>query len=104
MIGLGVGMIVRHSAGAISGLLMWSFVVENLFAPALPDGVVHFLPFSAGYRLLDAGPNFKAPVAIADELARPAVRPHLRRLRPAQPGHRHRPALPAGHQLTLAPI
>lgn len=71
VIGLGVGMIVRHSAGAISGLLMWSFVVESLFAPALPDGVLHFLPFSAGYRLLDAGPNFEPPVQIADQLARP---------------------------------
>ncbi len=71
VIGLGVGMITRHSAGAISGLLMWSFVVESLFAPALPDGLVHFLPFSAGYRLLDAGPNFKPPVSIAHELARP---------------------------------
>lgn len=71
MIGLGVGMIARHSAGAITGLLMWSFVIESLFAPALPEGVRHFLPFSAGYRLLDAGPSFKAPVAIAHELARP---------------------------------
>ena len=71
LIGLGVGMIARHSAGAITGLLMWSFVIESLFAPALPQGVRHFLPFSAGYRLLDAGPNFEAPVAIADHLARP---------------------------------
>lgn len=71
LIGLGVGMIVRHSAGAISGLLMWSFVVESLFAPALPDGVLHFLPFSAGYRLLDAGPNFEAPVVIEQLLTRP---------------------------------
>jgi len=70
VIGLGVGMIVRHSAGAISGLLMWSFVIESLFAPALPDGVVHALPFSAGYRLLDAGANFEPPVVIAHELAR----------------------------------
>lgn len=69
VIGLGVGMIVRHSAGAISGLLMWSFVIESLFAPALPDGVVHALPFSAGYRLLDAGANFEPPVVIANELA-----------------------------------
>jgi hypothetical protein len=71
VIGLGVGMIARHSAGAITGLLMWSFVIESLFAPALPDSVVHFLPFSAGYRLLAAGPSFKAPVVIAHELARP---------------------------------
>jgi ABC-2 type transport system permease protein len=71
LIGLGVGMIVRHSAGAISGLLMWSFVIESLFAPALPEGVRHFLPFSAGYRLLDAGPNFEPPVTIANQLARP---------------------------------
>lgn len=70
VIGLGVGMIVRHSAGAISGLLMWSFVIESLFVPALPDGVVHALPFSAGYRLLDAGANFEPPVVIANELAR----------------------------------
>jgi hypothetical protein len=71
LIGLGVGMIARHSAGAITGLLMWSFVVESLFAPAIPEGGRHFLPFSAGYRLLDAGPNFEAPVVIANQLARP---------------------------------
>ena len=72
VIGLGVGMIARHSAGAISGLLMWSFVVESLFAPVLPNGLVHFLPFSAGYRLLDAGSDFKAPVPILHEFPRPA--------------------------------
>ena len=71
LIGLGVGMIARHSAGAITGLLMWSFVIESLLAPALPDGVVHFLPFSAGYRLLAAGPDFDPPVTIVHELARP---------------------------------
>ncbi len=71
LIGLGVGMIARHTAGAITGLLLWSFVIESLFAPAIPESVRHFLPFSAGYRLLDAGPNFEAPVAIADLLTRP---------------------------------
>ncbi|HEX2576830.1 MAG TPA: ABC transporter permease subunit [Aquihabitans sp.] len=72
LIGLGIGMIVRHSAAAITGLLMWSFVVESLFAPLLPESALHLLPFSAGYRLLDAGPQFEAPVVIADMLARPA--------------------------------
>ena len=71
LIGLGVGMIVRHTAAAITGLLMWSFVVESLFAPMLPEGARHALPFSAGYRLLDAGPNFEPPVEIADQLVRP---------------------------------
>ena len=50
---------------------MWSFVIESLFAPALPQGVRHALPFSAGYRLLDAGPNFDPPVQIAHQLGRP---------------------------------
>lgn len=71
LIGLGAGMIIRHTAAAITGLLMWSFIVESLFAPILPEAVRHALPFSAGYRLLDAGPNFEPPVAIADQLARP---------------------------------
>lgn len=71
LIGLGVGMITRHSAAAITGLLMWSFVIESLFAPILPESVRHALPFSAGYRLLDAGPSFEAPVVITDQLARP---------------------------------
>ena len=34
--------------------------------------MLHLLPFSAGYRLLDAGPQFEAPVVIADPLGRPA--------------------------------
>lgn len=71
LLGLGVGMIVRHSAAAITGLLMWSFVIESLLAPALPDAVRHLLPFSAGYRLLDAGPSFEPPVVIEQVLARP---------------------------------
>lgn len=71
LIGLGVGMIVRHTAAAITGLLMWSFVVESLFAPILPEAGRYALPFSAGYRLLDAGPNFEPPVAIVHQLVRP---------------------------------
>ncbi len=52
VLGLGVGMIVGHSAGAISGLLVWSFGVENLVLAFAPPKVVHFLPFDAGFRLL----------------------------------------------------
>ncbi|CAN5136989.1 hypothetical protein BH20ACT3_BH20ACT3_12540 [soil metagenome] len=55
MLGLGVGRVVGHSAGAISGLLVWSFGVENLVLAFAPPKVVHFLPFDAGYRLLGIG-------------------------------------------------
>jgi ABC-2 type transport system permease protein len=50
--GLGVGMIVRHSSGAISALLMWGLVVENLLTFFLPEQVSRFLPFVAGNNLL----------------------------------------------------
>ena len=95
-------MIVRHSAGAISGLLMWSFVVESLFAPALPEGVLHFLPFSAGYRLLDAGPDFETPVVIANELARFNYALIFGGYAAHRPGRRHDAPVPAGHQLRSA--
>jgi len=52
VLGLGVGMIIRHSSGAISALLVWSLVVENLFTVFLPEQVSRFLPFVAGNNLL----------------------------------------------------
>lgn len=50
--GLGVGMIVRHSSGAISAVLVWGLVVENLLTLFLPEQVSRFLPFVAGNNLL----------------------------------------------------
>ncbi|TCC44827.1 hypothetical protein E0H73_45240 [Kribbella pittospori] len=52
MLGLGVGMIVRHSSGAISALLVWGLVVENLLTLFLSEQVSRFLPFVAGNNLL----------------------------------------------------
>jgi ABC-2 type transport system permease protein len=52
LFGLGVGMIVRHGSGAISGLLVWWLVVENMLTLFLPDSVSRFLPFFAGSGLL----------------------------------------------------
>ena len=48
VIGLGVGMIARHSAAAVSGLLVWWLVVENLIVALAPARVARFLPFVAG--------------------------------------------------------
>jgi hypothetical protein len=63
LVGLGVGMVARHSAGAISGLLVWWFVAEAT--------VSRFLPFDAGYHLLQVGSDFDTPERIAAALTRP---------------------------------
>jgi ABC-2 type transport system permease protein len=52
VLGLGIGMIVRHSSGAISAVLVWGLVVENLLTLFLPEQVSRFLPFVAGNNLL----------------------------------------------------
>jgi hypothetical protein len=71
VIGLGVGMIVRHSAGAVAGLLVWEFVAENLIRPIAPAKLVHFLPFEAGYRIMEIGSDFDTPEIVAAALTRP---------------------------------
>lgn len=72
-IGLGVGMCVRHTAGAISGLLVWWFVVENLLLRFTPPELGRFVPFDAGYRLLQVGGAYETPDSIAVALGRPEL-------------------------------
>jgi ABC-2 type transport system permease protein len=71
VVGLGVGMIVRHSAGAIAGLLVWWFVVESLALNFLPAEIARFVPFDAGYRLLEVESEFDIPEIVAAALTRP---------------------------------
>ena len=71
VLGLGIGMIVRHSTAAIAGLLVWGFVLENLFNLFLPVEVARFLPFFAGNKLLAYNNDFDTPQAIAVALTRP---------------------------------
>lgn len=52
VLGLGVGMIVRHGSVALTGLLVWGLVVENMLTLFLSDSVSRFLPFVAGNNLL----------------------------------------------------
>lgn len=73
LIGLGIGMIARHSAAAISGLLVWWFVGENLIRAFAPASVSRFLPFDAGYRLLGVGSDFDTPEILAAALPRPTL-------------------------------
>ena len=73
LIGLAIGMIARHSAAAISGLLVWWFVGENLIRAFAPATVSRFLPFDAGYRLLGVGSDFDTPEILAAALPRPTL-------------------------------
>jgi hypothetical protein len=70
LLGLGIGMILRHSAAAVSILLIWVFVVENLLRTLIPASVHRFLPFSAANGLLGTGTGTGAPDMIAAELSR----------------------------------
>jgi len=71
--GLGVGMIARHSAAAISGLLVWWFVGENLILAFAPATVSRFMPGDAGYRMLGVGSDFDTPEILAAALPRPSL-------------------------------
>ncbi len=52
VLGLGIGMVARHSTAAISGLLVWWLVVENLLNAFLDSRLSRLLPFVAGNGLL----------------------------------------------------
>jgi ABC-2 type transport system permease protein len=52
VLGLGVGMVVRHSTVALPAILVWGLVLENLVAVFTPQAASRFLPFVAGNNLL----------------------------------------------------
>jgi hypothetical protein len=62
-------MVVRHSAGAVSGVLVWWLVVEGLVVQFAPAEAVRFLPFDAGYRTLGIESDFDSPEIIASALS-----------------------------------
>jgi len=70
LLGLGIGMILRHSAAAVSILLIWVFVLENLIRTLIPANVHRFLPFSAANGLLGTATGTGSPEMIAADLSR----------------------------------
>lgn len=70
VLGLGVGMVVRHSSGAISGVLVWGLVIENLLALFVPARIFRFLPFYAGDGVLGIASDFATPESIAVAFSR----------------------------------
>ncbi|MCU1399882.1 MAG: hypothetical protein JWN62_2991 [Acidimicrobiales bacterium] len=66
MLGLGIGMIIRHSAAATTSVLVWALVIENLTKSFAPAKFTRLLPFSAAAGLLGiktAGDNAKTMAA-----------------------------------------
>jgi ABC-type transport system involved in multi-copper enzyme maturation permease subunit len=52
VLGLAVGMIIRHSAAAVSAAMVWMFVIENLIRSVAPANLSRLLPFSAANGML----------------------------------------------------
>jgi ABC-2 type transport system permease protein len=71
VLGLGVGMVARHSAAAISGLLVWWLVAENLLWAFLPAELSRFLPFYAGGALLGVEVDTHTAETLAVAFTRP---------------------------------
>jgi len=71
MLGVGVGMIIRHSSAAVSAALVWTFVIENVVRSMAPATVSRFLPFSAANGLLTIRSAGDTAATIAARLSRP---------------------------------
>lgn len=52
VLGLGVGLVIRHSAAAVTTVLIWALAVETLVRSIAPADVSRLLPFSAAHGLL----------------------------------------------------
>jgi ABC-type transport system involved in multi-copper enzyme maturation permease subunit len=64
-LGLGVGLIVRHSAGAVTSVLIWALAVETLVRGIVPATVSRLLPFTAAHGLLGTRSAADTPETLA---------------------------------------
>ncbi|GAB83853.1 ABC transporter permease [Gordonia rubripertincta] len=57
LIGLSVGALVRHSAGAVAIVLGWMFAFERILSvlPRIGENITPFLPFLNGWNFLSGG-------------------------------------------------
>jgi ABC-2 type transport system permease protein len=62
IIAVSVGMLVRHSAGAISVLLVYTLLVESLITliPKVGEKIHHWLPFNVAHQFLTGNPDVTA--------------------------------------------
>jgi ABC-type transport system involved in multi-copper enzyme maturation permease subunit len=65
VLGLGVGLLVRHSAGAVTTVLVWALAVETLVRGFVPATVSRLLPFTAAHGLLGTRSAADTPETLA---------------------------------------
>lgn len=69
VLGLGVGLVVRHSAAAVTSVLVWALAVETLVRGMVPPTVSRLLPFTAAHGLLGTRGAADTPESIAAALS-----------------------------------
>ena len=69
VLGLGVGLIVRHSAAAVTSVLVWALAVETLVRGIVPATVSRLLPFTAAHGLLGTRSAADTPETLAAALS-----------------------------------
>ena len=69
LLGLGVGLVVRHSAGAVTSVLVWALAVETLVRGMVPATVSRLLPFTAAHGLLGTRSAADTPETLAAALS-----------------------------------
>lgn len=69
VLGLGVGVIVRHSAAAVTSVLVWALAVETLVRGMVPATVSRLLPFTAAHGLLGTRSAADTPETLAAALS-----------------------------------
>jgi ABC-2 type transport system permease protein len=63
-------MILRHSAAAVGGLLVWGFVLEPLLNNFLPARIARLLPFVAGHHMISYTSDINPVKSMAVEITR----------------------------------
>ena len=71
VLGLGIGMILKHGALATSAVLIWALVLENLIRGFASPTVSRYMPFSAASGLLGIRQAGDTDETIAAALSRP---------------------------------
>ncbi len=65
VLGLGVGLIVRHSAAAVTSVLIWALAEETQVRGMVPATVSRLLPFTAAHGLLGTRSAADTPETLA---------------------------------------